>query len=159
MSPLKLAAITLAALAMSACSTPAPTTTNDNGIRAAAQKLIGQPASKAIELFGRPDQGVGPSSYGTTGGFYAWNRVQTHMTPEQVFISTGKEYVGQRETYVGVGGGGVGGIAQVGSEAVYRETGYYENRTVIDYFCSITLFTDSQDVITDASVVNCMNKQ
>ena len=60
---------------------------------------------------------------------------------------------------MGVGGGGVAGVAQVGSEPVYRETGYYENRTVLDYFCSITLYTDGQDIITDASVINCMNPQ
>ncbi|WP_236208475.1 hypothetical protein [Pseudomonas tohonis] len=153
MPSLKLALIALAALSVGACAGPAPTHANDNGVRAAAQKLIGQPASKAFELFGQPDQGMGPSSYGS-GGFYAWNRVQTHMTPEQVFVSTGKEYVGQKETWVGVGG-----MAQVGNEAVYRETGYYENRTVLDYFCSITLYTDGKDIITNASVINCMNSQ
>ncbi|UXY50290.1 hypothetical protein [Pseudomonas tohonis] len=158
MSSLKLALIALAALSVGACAVPTPTHTDDNGVRAAAQKLIGQPASKAFELFGQPDQGMGPSSYGS-GGFYAWNRVQTHVTPEQVFVSTGKEYVGQKETWVGVSGGGVAGVAQVGSEPVYRETGYYENRTVLDYFCSITLYTDGKDIITDASVINCMNPQ
>ena len=88
----------------------------DNEVKVAAQKLIGQPAGKAFELFGKPDQGLGPSSYGS-GGFYAWNRVRTHMGPDKVFIQTGTEYVGQRETWVGVGGQGVAGMAPVSSEA------------------------------------------
>ncbi|MGQ9953469.1 hypothetical protein ACUS6I_31975, partial [Pseudomonas aeruginosa] len=40
-------------------------------------------------------------------------------------------------------------------EAVYRKTGYYENETILDYFCSITLYTDSRDIITNASVIDC----
>ncbi|VFT30428.1 Uncharacterised protein [Pseudomonas aeruginosa] len=76
-----------------------------------------------------------------------------HGGPDKVFIQTGTEYVGQRETWVGVGGQGVAGMAPVSSEAVYRKTGYYENETILDYFCSITLYTDSRDIITNASVI------
>lgn len=46
---------------------------------------------------------MGPPSYGR-GGFYLWNRVQTHTTPEKVFVQTGVEYVGQRQTLVGIAG-------------------------------------------------------
>ncbi len=46
-------------------------------------------------------------------------------------------------------------MAPVSSEAVYRKTGYYENETILDYFCSITLYTDSRDIITNASVIDC----
>lgn len=159
MPPIKHGCITLVFLAISACST-SPTTNDNSGndVQVAAQKLVGQPAKNAIEIFGEPDQGIGPSSYGS-GGFYAWNRVQTHTTPEQVFVQTGVEYVGQRQTWVGIGGGGVSGLMPVSNEAIYRKTGYDENRTVIDYFCSITLYTDKKDIITGVSVVNCKNKQ
>lgn len=125
-----------------------------NEVQAAAQKLIGQPAKNAFKLFGRPDQGMGPSSYGS-GGFYLWNRVQTHTTSEKVFVQAGVEYVGQRQTMVGIAGGGV---MPVGSEPVYRKTGYEENRTVIDYFCSITLYTDNKNIITKASVIDRKKK-
>lgn len=46
----------------------------------------------------------------------------------------------------------------VGSEPIYRKTGYEENRTVIDYFCSITLYTDNKNTITEASVIDCKKK-
>lgn len=146
--------LALLVLGLSACASG----NRDNEVKVAAQKLIGQPAGKAFELFGKPDQGLGPSSYGS-GGFYAWNRVRTHMGPDKVFIQTGTEYVGQRETWVGVGGQGVAGMAPVSSEAVYRKTGYYENETILDYFCSITLYTDSRDIITNASVIDCRDSR
>ncbi len=146
--------LALLVLGLSACASLGQSGNRDNEVKVAAQKLIGQPAGKAFELFGKPDQGLGPSSYGS-GGFYAWNRVRTHMGPDKVFIQTGTEYVGQRETWVGVGGQGVAGMAPVSSEAVYRKTGYYENETILDYFCSITLYTDSRDIITNASVIDC----
>lgn len=131
---------------------------SENQVQVAAQKLVGQPASKAFEIFGQPDHGIGPSSYGS-GGFYAWNRIQTHTTPEQVFIKTGSEYIGKQQTWVGVGGGGVKGIMPVDSQPVYRDTGYYENKTVLDYFCNITLLTDARDIITDADVIDCNEKK
>jgi hypothetical protein len=157
MPSLKLVCLALTVLTISACAIPTAKT-EPNDVEIAAQKLVGQPAKNAFQLFGRPDQGMGPSSYGS-GGFYLWNRVQTHTTPEKVFVQTGVEYVGQKETWVGIGGGGVGGMMPVGSEAVYRKTGYEENRTVLDYFCSITLYTDSQNIITDASVIDCNSKK
>lgn len=155
MPSLKLSCLAITVLAISACTTPA---TAPNDVEVAAQKLVGQPAKNAFKLFGRPDQGMGPSSYGS-GGFYAWNRVQTHTTDEKVFVQTGVEYVGQRQTMVGIGGGGVGGMMPVSSEPIYRKTGHEENRTVIDYFCSITLYTDSKDIITEASVIDCNKKK
>nr|BFD42518.1 hypothetical protein FFPRI1PSEUD_40170 [Pseudomonas sp. FFPRI_1] len=157
MPSIKLGCIALTVLAISACAT-STTRTESNDVQVAAQKLVGQPAKNAFQLFGKPDQGMGPSSYGS-GGFYLWNRVQTHTTPEKVFVQTGVEYVGQQQTWVGIGGGGVGGMMPVGSEAVYRKTGYEENRTVLDYFCSITLYTDNRDVITGASVIDCNDKR
>lgn len=150
--------LALLVLGLSACASLGQSGNRDNEVKVAAQKLIGQPAGKAFELFGKPDQGLGPSSYGS-GGFYAWNRVRTHMGPDKVFIQTGTEYVGQRETWVGVGGQGVAGMAPVSSEAVYRKTGYYENETILDYFCSITLYTDSRDIITNASVIDCWDSR
>ncbi|AZE56270.1 hypothetical protein C4K03_4122 [Pseudomonas synxantha] len=149
----------LAFFAITACST-SPSTKNSgaNDIQVAAQRLVGQPAERAFEVFGAPDQGMGPSSYGS-GGFYAWNRIQTRVTPEKVFIQTGVEYVGQQERWVGIGGRGLNGIMPVSSEPIYRKVGYEENRIVIDYFCSITLLTDGKDVITDVSVVNCNDKK
>ncbi|UTN74212.1 hypothetical protein NMC42_21070 [Pseudomonas aeruginosa] len=50
-------------------------------------------------------------------------------------------------------------MAPVSSEAVYRKTGYYENETILDYFCSITLYTDSRDIITNASVIDCRDSR
>ena len=150
--------LALLVLGLSACASLGQSGNRDNEVKVAAQKLIGQPAGKAFELFGKPDQGLGPSSYGS-GGFYAWNRVRTHMGPDKVFIQTGTEYVGQRETWVGVGGQGVAGMAPVSSEAVYRKAGYYENETILDYFCSITLYTDSRDIITNASVIDCRDSR
>ncbi len=97
--------LALLVLGLSACASLGQSGNRDNEVKVAAQKLIGQPAGKAFELFGKPDQGLGPSSYGS-GGFCAWNRVRTHMGPDKVFIQTGTEYVGQRETWVGVGGQG-----------------------------------------------------
>ncbi|AZC17465.1 MULTISPECIES: hypothetical protein [Pseudomonas] len=158
MPSIKLASLAIAVMALTACAVPGKTSNQDNEVKLAAQRLIGQPAKKAFELFGKPDQGMGPSSYGS-GGFYAWNRVQTHLGPDKVFVQTGTEYVGQRETLVGVGGQGVSGVMPVSSEAVYRKTGYYENQTVLDYFCSITLYTDSKNIITDASVIDCQSPQ
>ena len=140
--------LALLVLGLSACASLGQSGNRDNEVKVAAQKLIGQPAGKAFELFGKPDQ-----------GFYAWNRVRTHMGPDKVFIQTGTEYVGQRETWVGVGGQGVAGMAPVSSEAVYRKTGYYENETILDYFCSITLYTDSRDIITNASVIDCRDSR
>lgn len=154
MPSLKLGCIALSVLAISACTTP---TSAPNDVEVAAQKLVGQPAENAFKLFGRPDQGMGPSSYGG-GGFYLWNRVQTHTTAEKVFVQTGVEYVGQKQTFVGIGGGGVSGMMPVGSQPVYRKTGYEENRTVVDYFCSITLYTDSKNIITEASAIDCKKK-
>ncbi len=144
MPSLKHGCLALAILVLAGCATQ-PAKPND--VEIAAQKLVGQPAKNAFKLFGRPDQGAGPSSYGS-GGFYAWNRVQTHTTDEKVFVQTGVEYVGQKTTSVTIGG-----------EPVYRKVGYTENRTVIDYFCSITLFTDKNDIIEHASVVNCNKKK
>lgn len=149
----------LAILALVACSTsPVAGKGGANAVQLAAQALVGEPATKAIELFGRPDQGMGPSSYGS-GGFYAWNRIQTRVTPEKIFIQTGVEYVGQQERWVGIGGGGLKGIMPISSEPIYRKTGYTENAIAIDYFCSITLFTDGKDVITEVSVINCNDKR
>ena len=85
--------------------------------------------------------------------------MQTHVTPEKVFVQTGVEYIGQKTTMVGIGGGGVVGQMPVGSEPVYRKTGYTENRTVIDYFCNITLYTDGKNIITDAIVIGCDKKK
>lgn len=151
----KLGCLAVMVLAISGCATQSAP---PNDVEVAAQKLVGQPAKNAFKLFGRPDHGTGPSSYGS-GGFYAWNRVQTHTTDEKVFVQTGVEYVGQRQTMVGIGGGGVGGMMPVGSEPVYRKTGYEENRTVLDYFCSITLYTDKRNIITEASVIDCNKKK
>lgn len=155
MPSLKHGCLALALLALSGCAMQ-PAAPND--IEIAAQKLVGQPAKNAFKLFGKPDQGMGPSSYGS-GGFYAWNRVQTHTTDEKVFVQTGVEYVGQRTTSVTIGGQGVSGQMPVSSEPVYRKVGYTENRTVIDYFCSITLFTDKNDIIEHASVIDCNKKK
>lgn len=152
----KIASIVLSSLMLCACAGSQPA--SDNQIQAAARKLVGQPASKAFEIFGQPDHGMGPSSYGS-GGFYAWNRIQTHTTPEQVFIKTGSEYVGEQQTWVGTGGGGAVGLMPIGSQPVYRDTGYYENKTVLDYYCNITLFTDARDIITSADVINCNEKK
>ena len=118
----KYSCVTLMVLSISACATLA---TKPNEVEVAAQKLVGQPASNAFKIFGKPDHGLGPSSYGS-GGFYGWNRVQTHVTPEKVFVQTGVEYIGQKTTMVGIGGGGVIGQMPVGSEPVYRKTGYTE---------------------------------
>lgn len=85
--------------------------------------------------------------------------MQTHTTDEKVFVQTGVEYVGQRTTSVTIGGQGVSGQMPVSSEPVYRKVGYTENRTVIDYFCSITLFTDKNDIIEHASVIDCNKKK
>ncbi|MCU9502953.1 hypothetical protein OE322_19210, partial [Pseudomonas aeruginosa] len=30
---------------------------------------------------------------------------------------------------------------------------------ILDYFCSITLYTDSRDIITDASVIDCRDSR
>jgi hypothetical protein len=151
----KYSCVTLMVLSISACATLA---TKPNEVEVAAQKLVGQPASNAFKIFGKPDHGLGPSSYGS-GGFYGWNRVQTHVTPEKVFVQTGVEYIGQKTTMVGIGGGGVVGQMPVGSEPIYRKTGYTENRTVIDYFCNITLYTDKKNIITDAIVIGCDKKK
>ncbi len=149
----------LMVLGLAACATsPVAGNSGANAVQLAAQALVGEPATKAMELFGRPDQGMGPSSYGS-GGFYAWNRIQTRVTPEKIFIQTGVEYVGQQERWVGIGGGGLKGIMPISSEPIYRKTGYTENAIAIDYFCSITLFTDGKDVITEVSVINCNDKK
>lgn len=47
----------------------------------------------------------------------------------------------------------------VNSQPVYRDTGYYENKTVLDYFCNITLLTDARDIITDADVIDYNEKK
>ncbi len=156
MSSMKFASIALLTLVISGCAGPAKNQGND--IQQAAERLVGQPAKTAFDLFGKPDHGMGPSSYGS-GGFYAWNRLQTHVGPDKVFVQTGTEYVGEQTTYAVIGGGGATGIMPVNSTPVYRPVGYYENETVIDYFCNITLFTDAQDIITQASVIDCANKK
>lgn len=159
MSSINRIGLTLALLTLTACASSGPSGKQaKNELEAAVQKLIGQPAQQALEQFGKPDQGLGPSSYGS-GGFYAWNRLRTHLGPGLVFIQTGTEYVGQRQTWVTFGGKGVQGIMPVSSEPIYRKTGYYENETVIDYFCSITLYTNAQDIITEASVIDCRDPQ
>ena len=156
MSSINRLCIGMVVLAVSACSTaPIARNTTPNDVQVAAQKLVGQPAQAAFAVFGKPDQGIGPSPYASSGGFYAWNRIQTHTTPEKVFVQTGVEYVGQRQTYLA----GATGIMPVGTENIYRKTGYEENRTVIDYFCSITAFTDNQDMITEINVINCNEKK
>ncbi|MGE8638133.1 MAG: hypothetical protein ACN6PR_05815 [Achromobacter sp.] len=75
-----------------------------------------------------------------------------------MFVQTGVEYVGQRQTSVAIGGGG-GGMMPVSSEPIYRKTRYEENRTMIDYFCSITLYTDNRNIIAEASVIDCNKKK
>ena len=153
-----LVGLALTTVLLSGCASAPRNNAQANQIAAAVQGLVGQPAARAIEMFGKPDHGLGPSSYGS-GGFYAWNRMRTHAGPDKVFIQTGTEYVGQRETWAAIGGQGVSGIMPVSSEAVYRKVGHYENETIIDYFCSITLYTDGKDVITEASVIDCSTKQ
>jgi hypothetical protein len=153
---IKLVGLTLAILALSACASSSNAPKNE--VETAVQKLVGQPAKQALEFFGKPDQSLGPSSYGS-GGFYAWNRLRTHLGPGKIFIQTGTEYVGQRQTWVTIGGQGMQGIMPVSSTPIYRKTGYYQNETVIDYFCSITLYSDAQDVITAASVIDCRDPQ
>ncbi|WP_442964016.1 hypothetical protein [Pseudomonas sp. MM211] len=157
MSPIRTICLAMAVIAASACSTPNNKSSND--VQEAAKLLIGQPASNAFAVFGKPDQGMGPSSYGSGGGLYTWNRLQTHLSPEKEFIKTGEEYVGEQQTWVTIGGRGMTGIMPAYSQPIYRDVGYYDNVTIIDYFCSITLFTDNKDIITDASVVNCEDKK
>lgn len=43
----------------------------------------------------------------------------------------------------------------VDSQPVYRDTGYYDNKTVLDYFCNITLYTDARNRVTHADVIDC----
>lgn len=156
MRRIQCAGIVLSALALSACGSIHKT---GNDVQVAAQKLVGQPAQEAMKIFGKPDSGMGPASYGSGGGMYNWNRVQTHIGPEKIFVQTGQEYAGERQTFVTIGGRGMQGIMPVGSEPIYRPTGYYTDDVIIDYFCSINVMTDKNDIITQASVVNCDEKK
>ncbi|MBU4609404.1 hypothetical protein IMZ29_02225 [Achromobacter sp. GG226] len=153
---LTVSGLVLAAATLTACSPMGKAQGND--VAVAAQRLIGQPASAAIELFGKPDQGLGPSSYGS-GGFYAWHRLQTHIGPEKIFVKTGREQVGTRTTYAIMRGQGVAAKVPVGTQAVYRPVGYYTDDLVIDYLCNITLMTDAKDIVTQATVVDCVDNR
>lgn len=156
MKPIRETCLAMALIAVSACSTV--NTKKGNDVEEAAKLLIGQPASNAFAVFGKPDHGMGPSPYGS-GGFYAWNRLQTHLSPEKEFIKTGVEYVGEQQTWVTIGGQGATGITPAYSQPVYRDVGYYDNVTIVDYFCNITLFTDSKDIINNVTVIDCEDKR
>lgn len=51
----KYSCVTLMVLSISACATLA---TKPNEVEVAAQKLVGQPASNAFKIFGKPDHGL-----------------------------------------------------------------------------------------------------
>ncbi len=149
--------LALLVLGLSACASLGQSGNRDNEVKVAAQKLIGQPAGKAFELFGKPDQGLGPSSYGSgastpgTACGPTWGRTRSSYRPAPSTSASARP--GSRRWPGGRG------MAPVSSEAVYRKTGYYENETILDYFCSITLYTDSRDIITNASVIDCRDSR